>query len=456
MLTPESSSAAPSNDTSMTRHRRQSSSAPRRNSAAQSARTRCDRRRSPVMDRVPRWCLHAWADVRVSLREPRGDDRDDRDPDRDQDDHDDRACVHCVQSLPVDSRSLGSHEVPDGRSSGSPSAGTLTSRSRAEQRDEQQRERPAGVTWPTTALSHDDSSTLASRALRAFTSTSASSVPRQRARDQRDPERDDEADGQSFRRAQCTEFPLCPVWCPRTPEIDATCVRVTATGVANDDDFSSSLSPGARRNPFAAAAKYSMPGGSCTLRVRVHPALDALPRSGARLGVRVRSGHGRRRAARPPRRPPARGRPDRRAHRRRHLDRVGHPRLPRAEGRLDEEPGGREDRDARSTTSPTPRIRQQAWQNRLRSEIWQAQPNAGHRALAELEQQGERAHARHPERRRAAPAAGSSPENDHRDPRHRARGEVPAVRLARARWTRRSHRVRAGEDDPRASSAAGC
>jgi NAD-dependent deacetylase len=32
-----------------------------------------------------------------------------------------------------------------------------------------------------------------------------------------------------------------------------------------------------------------------------------------------------------------------------------------------------------------PAVRAQAWQNRLGSEIWQAEPNAGHRALAELE-----------------------------------------------------------------------
>ena len=32
-----------------------------------------------------------------------------------------------------------------------------------------------------------------------------------------------------------------------------------------------------------------------------------------------------------------------------------------------------------------PAVRARAWQNRLRSEIWQAEPNAGHRALAELE-----------------------------------------------------------------------
>jgi NAD-dependent deacetylase len=32
-----------------------------------------------------------------------------------------------------------------------------------------------------------------------------------------------------------------------------------------------------------------------------------------------------------------------------------------------------------------PEVRARAWQNRVRSEIWHAEPNAGHRALAELE-----------------------------------------------------------------------
>ena len=56
----------------------------------------------------------------------------------------------------------------------------------------------------------------------------------------------------------------------------------------------------------------------------------------------------------------------RRAHRRGHLDRVGHPRLPRAERRVDQEPGRREDRDARSTTWRDPEVRRRAWQNRLK------------------------------------------------------------------------------------------
>lgn len=35
-----------------------------------------------------------------------------------------------------------------------------------------------------------------------------------------------------------------------------------------------------------------------------------------------------------------------------------------------------------------PEVRRRAWQNRLRSAAWEAQPNAGHRALAELERFG--------------------------------------------------------------------
>ena len=79
-----------------------------------------------------------------------------------------------------------------------------------------------------------------------------------------------------------------------------------------------------------------------------------------------------------------------------------------------------------------PEIRKRAWQNRVKSEMWQAEPNAGHRALADLE-------------RKAAlhtlvtqnvdglhQAAGTQSRAGHRDPRERARGEVPVVHLARA------------------------
>src|SRR4051812_28206143 len=35
-----------------------------------------------------------------------------------------------------------------------------------------------------------------------------------------------------------------------------------------------------------------------------------------------------------------------------------------------------------------PEVRKRAWRNRLESEAWTAQPNAGHLALVELERQG--------------------------------------------------------------------
>ncbi|HEX5614885.1 MAG TPA: Sir2 family NAD-dependent protein deacetylase [Acidimicrobiia bacterium] len=35
-----------------------------------------------------------------------------------------------------------------------------------------------------------------------------------------------------------------------------------------------------------------------------------------------------------------------------------------------------------------PEVRRRAWQNRLTSEVWQAEPNAGHRALVDLERKG--------------------------------------------------------------------
>ena len=59
-----------------------------------------------------------------------------------------------------------------------------------------------------------------------------------------------------------------------------------------------------------------------------------------------------------------------RAHRRRDLHRLRHPRLPRPEGRLDPQPRGREALDASSTTWPTPRCAAQAWQIRLDVRAW--------------------------------------------------------------------------------------
>ena len=145
----------------------------------------------------------------------------------------------------------------------------------------------------------------------------------------------------------------------------------------------------------------------------------------------------------------ARRAPDRRAHRRRDLHRVGHPRLPRAAGRLDEEPRGREDGDAPALRRATPSVAAQRVAEPARAaRCWTAEPNAGHRALAELERSANVAHARHPERRRPAP-------------RRRARrpsivieihGTVHEAKCLPCGWRgpmeETLDRVRAGEEDP--------
>jgi len=99
-------------------------------------------------------------------------------------------------------------------------------------------------------------------------------------------------------------------------------------------------------------------------------------------------------------------------------------------------------------------IRKRAWQNRLRSDMWQAEPNAGHKALAELE-------------RKAAlhtlvtqnvdglhQAAGTSPERV-----IEIHGNVHQVKCLscayRAPMEEALERVRAGEDDPRCHGCGG-
>jgi NAD-dependent deacetylase len=101
-----------------------------------------------------------------------------------------------------------------------------------------------------------------------------------------------------------------------------------------------------------------------------------------------------------------------------------------------------------------PEIRKKAWQNRVRSEMWQAEPNAGHRALAELE-------------RKAAlhtlvtqnvdglhQAAGTSPERV-----IEIHGNVHEVKCLsctyRAAMEEALERVRAGEEDPRCLGCGG-
>jgi len=101
-----------------------------------------------------------------------------------------------------------------------------------------------------------------------------------------------------------------------------------------------------------------------------------------------------------------------------------------------------------------PEIRKKAWQNRLRSEMWQAEPNTGHRALAVLE-------------RKAAldtlvtqnvdglhQAAGTSPERV-----IEIHGNVHEVKCLscsfRGPMPETLERVRAGEEDPRCLDCGG-
>jgi NAD-dependent deacetylase len=101
-----------------------------------------------------------------------------------------------------------------------------------------------------------------------------------------------------------------------------------------------------------------------------------------------------------------------------------------------------------------PEIRKRSWQNRLRSEMWQAEPNAGHRALAELE-------------RKAAvhtlvtqnidglhQKAGTSPERVIEI--HGNAHEVKCMSCTyRAPMEEALERVRAGEEDPRCLGCGG-
>ena len=105
-------------------------------------------------------------------------------------------------------------------------------------------------------------------------------------------------------------------------------------------------------------------------------------------------------------------------------------RLPGAERRLDEEPGGREGRPHLDTTCPTPRCGAGRGRRRSTRPTLGRQPNAGHQALVDLERTGGCRPSDHPEHRRAPPAAGSEPRPRRRGPRHDARGHVHGVRRA--------------------------
>jgi NAD-dependent deacetylase len=101
-----------------------------------------------------------------------------------------------------------------------------------------------------------------------------------------------------------------------------------------------------------------------------------------------------------------------------------------------------------------PEIRRQAWQNRVRSEMWHAEPNAGHRALAELE----RVAALHTLVTQNVDglhqAAGSSPERI-----VEIHGTVHEAKCLGCGWRGAMEpvldRVRAGDDDPACEDCGG-
>jgi len=101
-----------------------------------------------------------------------------------------------------------------------------------------------------------------------------------------------------------------------------------------------------------------------------------------------------------------------------------------------------------------PDVRVRAWQNRLHSEVWNAEPNAGHRALAALEQKvafdallTQNIDGLHH-------AAGSSPELI-----IELHGNVRQVKCLRCGWrgpmSETLDRVRAGEPDPSCTECGG-
>ena len=143
-----------------------------------------------------------------------------------------------------------------------------------------------------------------------------------------------------------------------------------------------------------------------------------------------------------------------RAHRRRHLDRQRHPRLPRAERALDQGPRGREDVDISYYVSD-PEIRRRPGSTGSARGSWDAEPNAGHRALRRARGAGARCTRCHPEHRRAAPQGGQRPRPGRRDPRQRPRGRVPAAATTARPMDVALDRVRAGEDDPACEDCGG-
>jgi NAD-dependent deacetylase len=101
-----------------------------------------------------------------------------------------------------------------------------------------------------------------------------------------------------------------------------------------------------------------------------------------------------------------------------------------------------------------PAVRAQAWQNRLKSEIWSAEPNSGHRALAELEQRTRVDALLTQNIDGLHHAAGSTPEIV-----VELHGNVREAKCLDCGWrgpmAETLDRVRAGEADPRCTACGG-
>ncbi len=101
-----------------------------------------------------------------------------------------------------------------------------------------------------------------------------------------------------------------------------------------------------------------------------------------------------------------------------------------------------------------PEVRKAAWQNRLRSGMWQAEPNAGHRALAELERVANVHTLVTQNIDGLHQAAGSDP-----DRIVEIHGTVHEAKCLRCGWrgpmTETLDRVRAGEEDPPCTACGG-
>jgi NAD-dependent deacetylase len=101
-----------------------------------------------------------------------------------------------------------------------------------------------------------------------------------------------------------------------------------------------------------------------------------------------------------------------------------------------------------------PDIRKRSWQNRLSSEMWRAEPNSGHRALADLERKAELHTLVTQNIDRLHHKAGTSPERVIEI--HGNAHEVKCMSCTfRAPMDETLERVRAGEDDPRCLGCGG-